>query len=147
METSCDIMQDEAWIPCIYELAMPEGTAQMAGPVISNATDQDFQIYFRLPLPAMKGNLRLHIDGMRLGVYTADPGNHVVKFNVSGVRYDNVDVLMKVLEPVTSKMMKEHRFPAMDVSQWESVVVRAWCTVNHPVKIAISTALLHCYYA
>jgi hypothetical protein len=139
-------LQDEAWIPLIYEISSPAGKAQMAGPVIANVDDTDFEILYRLPIPTLKANLRLHIDGMRIGVHTASPGNHVVKFNVSGVSYQNVDVLAQCLEPVTMKMMKTHMFSAQDVSKWESLTIRVWCSVSAPVKLGLTTAFLHCYY-
>ena len=140
-------MQEEAWIPLVYEISSPAGKTQMAGPVIANVDDTDFEILYRLAIPTMKGNLRLYIDGMKLGVHTADPGNYVVKFNTAGVSYQEVQMIARCLVPITTKMMKTEMFPAQDVSKWESITIRVWCSVSAPVKLGLTTAFLHCYYA
>ena len=139
-------MEEEAWMPLVYELANPPEKAMMSGPVLSNSSIGEFQIMYRLPVPTLKGNKRLHIDGARLGVYTADPSNQVPRFHVNGVSYNDVDALAKVEEPITMKMMKTHMFPAIDVSQYESVFIRVWCTAAIPNKLALTSAQLHCYY-
>lgn len=139
-------MQDVVWMPMIFEAVKPAAKAQMAGPVIANVDDTDYELLFRLPLPAKKGDLRLHIDGMRLGVHTASPQNYVEKFNVNGISCQDVDVLVHDLNPVTGKELREMMFPEIDVSMWESLAMRVWCKVSAPVKLGLTTALLHCYY-
>lgn len=139
-------MEDVAWFPLIFELANPSDKAQMAGPVLSNVDTEDFQVMYRLPLAGLKGNKRLHIDGAQLGVYYADPSNFVPRFHVNAISFNDVDALAKIEEPIQMKMMKTQMFPAVDVSHYESVFIRLWCTVAEPKKIAISSAMLHCYY-
>jgi len=140
-------MDEVAWFPLMYELSKPANKARMSGPVLVNTDHEHFEILYRLPLPAIKGNKRLHIDGVQLGVYSADPGNHVARFHVNGLSFNGTEAIAKVEEPVTGKMMKTHMFPATDVSQHESVLIRVWCSVSAPAKLALTTAMLHCYYA
>ncbi|MHA1633037.1 MAG: hypothetical protein ACTSUZ_00610 [Candidatus Thorarchaeota archaeon] len=139
-------MEDVAWYPLVYELSSPPDGAKMAGPVLSNSGSGEFQVLYRLPIPTMKGNRRLHIDGAQLGVYSADPMNHVVKFNVVGVTINDVEKLCKIHEPVTMKMIKTQKFTAVDVSQYEAVFIRIWIKTAEPQKMAITAAMLHCYY-
>ena len=140
-------MDDVAWFPLTHELTKPPGKARMSGAVLVNTDAEHFEILYRLPIPTMKGNKRLHIDGAQLGVYSADPMNYVQKFHVNRASFNDINVFAKVDEPITMKMMKTHMFPAIDVSNYESVTIRVWCSVSDPAKIALTTAMLHCYYA
>ena len=139
-------MEDVAWYPLVYELASPPEAAKMAGPVLSNAGSGEFQVLYRLPIPAMKGNKRLHIDGVQVGLYDADPTNHIVKFNVVGVTINGVDKLLKAHQPISMKMVKNQMFTAADASKYEAIFIRIWATGTVQNKLAITAAMLHCYY-
>lgn len=139
-------MVDEAWIPAVYELAKPENKVQMAGPYFDNVDDTDFELMFRVPLPATKGNLRLHIDGVRVGVFDADPANNVQKYIVYGIAYNRNEKLFNDPQPIVAPELRERRFPAAEVSSWESIMVRVWCVVSAPNDLNISSVMVHCYY-
>ena len=139
-------MEEVAWYPLVYELSDPPAGAKMAGSVLSNSGVGEFQVLFRLPIPAMKGNRRLHIDGTQLGVYSADPNNHVEKFAVDGVTINGVENLCFVQESVSMKMIKTQNFTARDASKYEAIYIRIWIRTAQPQKMAITAAMLHCYY-
>jgi hypothetical protein len=139
-------MADEAWIPVVYETAKPPDKVQMAGPYFDNVDDTDFELMFRLPLPGIRGGQRLHIDGIKIGVFDADPANYVSKLTVYGVAFNSNDSVFVSEEPINSPQVKSHSFPATDVSNWESIMVRVWCSVSVARDLNISSVLLHCYY-
>ncbi len=56
-------MNEQAWYPCVFEVPSPPGKVMMGGPLFSNVDGTPYQMMFRLPLPARKGNLRLHVSG------------------------------------------------------------------------------------
>ncbi|MHA2058796.1 MAG: hypothetical protein ACW979_14345 [Candidatus Thorarchaeota archaeon] len=140
-------MVDEAWIPAVYELAIPTDKVQMAGPYFDNVDDTDFQLMFRVPLPATKGNLKLHIDGIKVGVFDADTANNVLQYWVYGIAFDTNQSLFQDTQPIIAQELRTKRFPAIDVSKWESVMVRVWCAVTAAHDLNISSILVHCYYA
>jgi hypothetical protein len=140
-------MVDEAWIPAVYELASPPHKVQMAGPYFDNVDDTDFELMFRVPLPATKGGLRLHIDGVKVGVFDADPANSVLKYAINGIAYDSMEGLFVDKEPIVDRELRTRSFPAVDASKWESVMIRVWCTVSAAKDLNLSSVLVHCYYA
>ncbi|MFX1331010.1 MAG: hypothetical protein ACFE9W_05615 [Promethearchaeota archaeon] len=140
-------MVDEAWIPAIYELAKPVSSVQMAGPYFDNVDDTDFELMFRVPLPATKGNLRLHIEGVKVGVFDADPANSVKRYTVYGVAYDKNEQLFTDDQPIVNPELRIRNFPAIDASVWESVMVRVWCEVSAAHDLNISSIMIHCHYA
>ena len=140
-------MIDEAWIPAVYELAVPADKVQMAGPYFDNVDDTDFQLMFRVPLPATKGGLRLHIDGVKVGVFDADPANNVQQYTIYGIAFDKNARLYNDNQPIVAREVRTMNFPAIDASSWEAIMVRVWCAVSAPHDLNISSILVHCYYA
>ena len=140
-------MNDEARYPCVYEMCSPPGKVQMAGPLFDNVDDTNHQMSFRLPLPARKGHLRLHVNGCQIGVLDADPANYVSQLSVNGMTYAAMNVLFESKDPVNAQQLKPYSFGAHDASNFESVCVRVWCTVSAPHDLNISSVSLHCYYA
>ncbi|MFW9975816.1 MAG: hypothetical protein ACFFDQ_11145 [Candidatus Thorarchaeota archaeon] len=140
-------MVDDAWIPCIFEVSSPQGRVHMAGPLISNTDDTDYQMMFRLPIPAMKGNMRLHIDGCRVGVLGADQANYVSQLSINGMTYQAMKVMFETKEPINAQNLKSYSMTPYDASTYEAVLVRIWCSVSEANKLHLSSVLLHCYYA
>ncbi len=140
-------MVDDAWIPCVFEVSSPQGRVHMAGPLISNIDSTDYQMMFRLPVPAIKGNMRLHIDGCRIGVFGADPANCISQLSINGMTYQAMKVMFETKEPINTKTLKSYSMPPHDASNYEAVLVRIWCSVSEASKLHISSVSLHCYYA
>jgi hypothetical protein len=140
-------MNDEAWYPCVYEVCSPPGKVMMAGPVLSNVDGTEYQMIFRLPLPARKGNMSLHVAGCQIGLLGADPGNFVSQISVNGMTHLAMKVMFQTKEPVNAQQVKALSFPAHDASGYEGVLVRVWCNVSAPSSLHITSVSLHCYYA
>jgi hypothetical protein len=139
-------MVDKTWIPCIFEVSSPPGRVHMAGPLISNTDDTDYQIMFRLPAPAMKDNMRLHIDGCRVGVLGADPANYVSQLSINGMTYQAMKVIFETKEPINAQNLKSYSISPHDASNYEAVLVRIWSSVSEANKLHLTSVSLHCYY-
>lgn len=140
-------MIDQAWYPCVYELTSPPGKVVMGGPLISNADGSAFQMMFRLPLPATKANMRLHVNGCQIGLLGADPGNFVSQLSINGMTHLAMKVMFESTDPVNMQQMKTYSMAPHDCSGYDSVIVRIWCSVSAPSKLHVTSVSLNCYYA
>ncbi len=140
-------MIDEAWIPCIYEICSPPGRIQMAGPLLSNVDGTEYQMMLRLPLPASKGGLRLHVDGLQIGLLGADQANYVSQISVNGMTHLKMKVMFEAKDALNAQQLKSYSFEPHNCGGYESVLGRVWCSVSAPSKLHISSVSLHCYYA
>ncbi|MHA1925648.1 MAG: hypothetical protein ACW974_07010 [Candidatus Thorarchaeota archaeon] len=140
-------MNEQAWYPCVYEVSTPPAKVTMAGPLFSNVDDTDYQMMFRLPLPLTKGNLRLHVIGCQIGLLGANAANYVSQISVNAMPHLAMKVMFESEEALTAQQMKAYSFAPLDVSSYEAVCVRVWCTVSVPKQLHITSVSLHCYYA
>ncbi|MHA2143228.1 MAG: hypothetical protein ACXADC_06645 [Candidatus Thorarchaeota archaeon] len=140
-------MIDQEWYPCVYEASSPPGKVMMGGPLFSNVDGNDYQMMFRLPIPARKGNMRLHVTGCQIGLLGADPANYVSQLSVNGMTHLAMKVMFEAKEPVNAQQMKTFSMAPQDASSYEAVCVRVWCSVSEPSKLHITSVSLHCYYA
>ena len=103
-------MIDEAWYPCVFEITETPGKMKMGGPLFNNVDGSPFQMMFRLPLPTRKGNMRLFVKGVNVGVIKADPANCVSQISVNGMTFEAMNVLFESTEHANMKQLKTYPF-------------------------------------
>ncbi|MFX1483469.1 MAG: hypothetical protein ACFFCP_09795, partial [Promethearchaeota archaeon] len=62
-------MTEIMWVPCVLEDVSIDTRFFMGGTNYTSPSDTDFQALFILPLPTMKGSMRLHVMGVKIGVF------------------------------------------------------------------------------
>ncbi len=139
-------MTDIAWVPCVLEDVSIDTRLYMGGPYYTSPSDTDFQALFLLPLPTMKGSQRLHVSGLKLGLFDANPNDYVGRIMVYGANYNTYQNLLDDSTPRNAKGTYTYPITLTDVSGHEKVVVRLFCVASAPKGLDISSVLIQCQY-
>ncbi len=139
-------MSDEFWAPCVLEDVNIDTRLYMGGPYYTSASDADFQALFILPLPTSKGATRLHVGGIKVNIFDANPNDCVERIIVYSASWNEYKTL---LDDSTVRAVKGgYTYPLglTDVSTFEKVVVRLFCKASAPKGLDISSIQIKCQY-
>ncbi|MFX1369446.1 MAG: hypothetical protein ACFFAY_12680 [Promethearchaeota archaeon] len=139
-------MTDLAWVPCVLEDVSIDTRFFMGGPYYTSPSDTDFEALFLLPMPTMKDGRRLHISGLKIGVYDGNPADYVSRAIVYAASFDKYQGLLDDSTPRNAKGSYTYPIATTDVSTFEKVVVRLWCVASQPKGLDISSILVQCQY-
>lgn len=100
-----------------------------------------------LTIPTTKGGYKLYIDGIQVGVHTADSSNLITLVEIQGLQY-NSDTELYDSGALTLNSAQEwtDTFTAVDCSTYDHIVVEITCTVPTAANLKISYCALRCYY-
>ena len=142
------------WVPCIYENYVgqrPDGGSA----AYRNVDGTDCSWVFRLPLPTLKGSLKLYVNGISVGVNDADADDYVDLTRAFGVNYSGS--IITQLYSDTTNLTSQDLWKsddelsawgaASDCSGYESVTVILTLITTTDYELDLSTISLKCYYA
>ncbi len=139
-------MIDKAWVPCVLEDITIDAPFYVGGINYTASTDQDFQALFLLPRGTSKDGLRLFVDGLKIGIYEANPSDFIARVMVYATTFEGPEILLNDDTPRITKGSFSYSIPAFDTSKFEKVIVRIWCNTSQPKGLDVSSVLLSCYY-
>jgi len=138
-----------AWVPCVFEVSTTAGKLINSGQNLSNLDGTDIWTLHTLPIPMLKGTLKLYITGLRVGLYDADDGDYITGAYVAGQKYNAASDLFisDATDYKTAQTLITYTCAAKDCSAFDAVRVTLslFCTDN--VALDISSISLRCYYA
>ena len=138
-----------AWVPCVFEVSTTAGKLINSGQNLSNLDGTDIWTLHTLPIPMLKGTLKLYITGLRVGLYDADDGDYITGAYVAGQKYNAASDLFisDATDYKTAQTLITYTCAAKDCSAFDAVRVTLslFCTDN--VALDISSVSLRCYYA
>jgi hypothetical protein len=139
-------MNDEGWVPCIFELESIPGKVEASSWTIRNTEATEMKLMYVIPLPTQRGNHKLFLSAIRVGLHDADSQNHVFWVEVRGIIFNKGKVIAEAKNIWSSPQRIELDIPDSDCSIYDSVkvIVHVKCTIPSGVDLSFVTA--KCYY-
>ena len=141
------MLGQEEWVPCVFELETVPGQVESSTWTIRNVSTTPVNLSYVLPLATRKGNQRLFLSGITIGVQDAGPGNTVKEFHARGITHNQGSPLepTKYQIPISAPTRAQHIFQPIDCSQFDvvKVVVYFECTAPSGVDVSFVTAKCH----
>jgi hypothetical protein len=132
------------WMPCSFEFArrvgMVEGNPFAA--MIQNPGEGP--LAYNVPLPTVRRGNKLHLSGLALGIYKAEPGSNVTKIQIRGITHNNHDELWVDATPYSGSRKVEQNFPAIDCSAYD--VIKVVVYVDHKGQTPMQIAYVNVKY-
>lgn len=137
-----------AWVPCPFEGAYVYSYAGIrdTGTVYNVGANQPY-IYYAVPLPPLKGTLKLYISGTRIELRAATVANYVGATRVYGYSDGTSTQLDADATAKNAPGQWEDTFAAVDCSSYDAVKVQASCPVAVANLLNIDCVMVRCYYA
>jgi len=135
-----------AWVPCVYEIEQEIGKVKGTGYTITNIDATDTWLQFRLPLPPVKGSLKLYTSGVRVGVLDAGVADYLDTITILGVLFNTATVINQDTTNYDSQQEVETLFGAVDSSSYSVVQVRLNIVCTGAGDIDIDYVNLRCFY-
>jgi hypothetical protein len=139
------------WVPCIFEMiGNSTGTVGKAHgnyPTIQNTDGTDFTLMFHLPIPSVKGSLKLYVGDVRVNLWDVDAGDYVTAVYVYGVTYNSATIVHQDLTNLTTIDSHTVSFGAADFSSYPMVGVRIDVEATNAADFNITSVEAECYYA
>jgi len=136
------------WVPCVFETGTAAGKTTASGQNLSNPDGTDTWWLFGLPLPTVKGTLKLYVTGLRVGIFDADAGDYVSGAYIAGQTYNGASVMiLSDTTDYTAQALITYTCAATDCSSYEvlRVTLNMFCTDANDLDI--SSVCVRCYYA
>ena len=103
-------------------------------------------VSFQLPLPPVKGSLKLYIDDLKVYLLDADATDYITRLKIFGVNTTTTD-LLDVGTNHTSTGDKTYAFEAIDCSSYHTITVQIQVTTAADGELEFFPPRLGCYYA
>ena len=139
-------MNDECWVPCIFELESIPGKVESSSWTIRNTEATEMKIMYAIPLPTQRGNHKLFLSAIRVGLHDADSENHVSTVQARGVIFNKGTVLVDVNNVWSSPQRIEIDVPDTDCSIYDNVKIIVYLKCATPSGVDISFVSARCYY-
>ena len=142
-----------AWVPLALFGATEFSYMKSVQGIISNTGANGMNIDMILPLPCVKGSLKLYLKSLKYGVPDADALAFITTVRIMGLNEDDAPVQIDIdttdHKTVGDKTFAGVTFPAavIDCSPYQSIVVYLSCTNNVIDELDISNIRMQCYYA
>ncbi|MFX1566384.1 MAG: hypothetical protein ACFFCH_10375 [Promethearchaeota archaeon] len=138
-------MNDEGWVPCIFELESVPGKVEASAWTIRNIEPTEIKLMYIIPLPTQRGMQKLYLSALRVGLHDADSQNHVFSVEVRGVIYNKGAVVAEAKNIWATPQRIEIDVPDVDCSIYDTVrvVVNLRCTIPSGVDISFVNAKCH----
>jgi len=104
------------------------------------------KLMFAIPLPTQRGNHKLILSAIRVGLHDADGQNHISGVEARGIIFNKGTKLVEVSNVWSSPQRIEIDVPETDCSIYDTVkvIVHMKCTV--PSGVDLSFVLAKCHY-
>jgi hypothetical protein len=139
-----------AYVPCIFEMIGNTvgtiGKAHGVYPTIQNTDGTDFTLMFHLPLPSIKGSLKLYVGDVRVNLWDADAGDYVTAVYVYGNTYNSATIVHQDLNNLTTIASHTVSFTAADFSSYPMVGVRLDVVATNVADFNLTSVEALCYY-
>lgn len=139
-------MNDECWVPCIFELESKPGKAEASVWTIRNTEAAEMHLNYAIPLPPQRGTSKLYLSAIRVGLHDADGQNHIFGVEVRGIIFNKGTVISDTRNIWSNPQRIEIDLPDRDCSVYDTVkvVVHVRCTIPSGVDVSFVSA--KCYY-
>jgi len=88
------LYNESSWIPCIFEYSSIPGKIVCSPQELAvKEKVSNGAVTYTFTGPTMRGNHRLQISGILVGITKADPSNFISKIEIRGMAFDKVQVL------------------------------------------------------
>ena len=114
---------------------------------LRNIDATDFTLLFGVPLEPVKGNLKLWISGVRIGLLDADATDYVDNTQLKGISHNAQSNLNVDPTNLTSSGRKENTFTAVDCSSWDKIAVALAIVSSTADEFDLSYVTVRAYYA
>lgn len=138
---------NRAWVPCIFGSLNISTALGIWGPFLKGAGSTDCWIMLYLPLPVLKGDYKLYIDGIRVEIYTADANDYIDGVYIDGVLYTGSTNLFTDATNLTAQGRYDDAFTAIDCSSYGDIRVQLDLTLSSNEHLKIGLVGLRSYYA
>lgn len=141
------------WVPCPYWAQYSydgfSGDNAAGSVCISGRLTTGINLWFMLPMPCTKGNMKLYIpaNGLRFYLKEADANDYVDIVYLYGAKSDGtVTELDNDGLNLTSSGLKTPTLDAQDCSDYEQIYVRFNLSRNGAWQFDINFVQIKCYY-
>ena len=118
------------------------------GELFGDQFRQDRNVIPRLEaLETNKGNYKLYISAVKIGVSDADVNNYIDQRLLIGMKYTGATILQTNDTDITSASDNEWTFTADDCSSYDEMAVRFTTAENASAALDVNTVLVKYYYA
>ena len=141
------------YVPCIFEWVSTTAAISTFAGMITNTGGTDYFGIWKLPLPPVKGSLKLYVQNVKVALYDADGGDKIINTWVYGLNNGTVDTLytdatdMDDIKDWESGDELGAWGAADDASIYDAVVVQLQTECTNANDLEISGVSLECYYA
>jgi hypothetical protein len=104
-------------------------------------------VIFDLPLPTIKGSLKLYISGIKIGISDADANDYLTNYTIYGFTFDTRTNLRNITTDYTSAQEIEDTFTAVDASSHDRVAISVQVFGTTAYEFDLNFINLRCYYA
>lgn len=139
---------NKAEITCIYEVSTTDTIVMDSAGHYTNSTTDDIRAVFAVPLPTLKGNLKLYVKDVIIGIKAADGTNYVDTVRI--LAYDattETTILNDNSGWASSGKKTISNASADDVSSYDRVVIYLILFVDTATNLDINYVKLECYYS
>ncbi len=140
-----------AWVPCVYideSSSTRKYYINAAAGTILNVDDTDTNMRWDLPLPTVKGSLKLYISGVRLSLLDADAGDYVNTTTVYGKTTTGglTSLASDTTNYNTAATLFTYTFAAADCSSYLGVMTWLAVVATNAADFDIMDVQVRCYY-
>ncbi|MFW9832619.1 MAG: hypothetical protein ACFFEK_01360 [Candidatus Thorarchaeota archaeon] len=137
----------EEWVPCIFEFGSQTGavlgTPHAAANVIQG---EDIMLTYSIPLATRRGQQRLFLSGVTVGLTKADSGSRVTRMHVRGVNTDNRSTIWEDMRDYSGQNHIQNNFAEIDCSMYNVLKVVVYITTTEYSSLRISFVTAKCQY-
>jgi len=139
-------VNNRAWVPCMYQTADAATSIRGYDMRVANWNATDNWLYFYLPLPTSKGNLKLYVDAVRVGLRDADANDYVTHTGVRAIPSTGaLGVIHSDDTDLNAPGEFDQTFTAYDCSAYNIIGVILGTVVSTALDLEM-IVLLRCYY-
>jgi hypothetical protein len=140
-----------AWVPLVFMHDADATKVKFIDGRIINVDGTDDTFEMLLPLPCVKGSLKLYIKSLKYYVYDADAGDYLDSVRISGINtgtrtdIDTDDIDRNSAGDIT---FSGATFPAaeIDASSYQSIIVKFTCVFTNANDFDLTNVRMQCYY-
>lgn len=132
------------WMPCVFEFGHKTGLVE-GNPFAAMLTHQaEGMITYCVPLSTVRRGNKLHLSGVAVGIYKAEPGSNITRIQIRGITHSHNDELWVDNTVYTGSRKVEHNFPPIDCSGYD--VIKILVYLDHKAQTPVQIAFVNAHY-
>jgi len=137
-----------AWVPCIFLHDNNGKLGSTYGEITNQTGGAGAVTYcaFEVPLPPLKGTLKLYISGIKFGIFDADANDYLTNYTIYGFTYTAKTNLRNVATDYTSQQNLTDTFTAVDCSGYDSIKISVQIFSTTANDFDLNFLTMRCYY-